>query len=90
MSNLDKMQGKSSIQFELEGLSSEETHRWRESLHKIIASGALQLKAGEATLRFDKDGVLQQIDFSYIKYRMSRGDNDDDRFITVEKPLHIK
>ena len=80
---------KSILKFDLEGLSNEETHRWRESLHKILISGALNIRAGEAVLRFDKDGTLQQIDFSYIKYKRSRGEADDERFITVEKPLTI-
>lgn len=44
----------------------------QESIQAILDSGALSLKNGSATLHFDHDGRIRQVEVKYISYRFEK------------------
>ncbi len=59
----------SELKFEFEGLTEEQTDRFRETLETIIAQGVLNLHDGKAILDFNYEGVLSGIRFEFNKWR---------------------
>lgn len=55
--------------FELEGVTEEEAHRFRQSLDTIISQGVLGLHDGKAVLSFDYEGTLREISVDFKKWR---------------------
>lgn len=45
------------------------TKEKQEAIQTILDSGALELKNGSATLHFDSDGNLRQVELKQVTYR---------------------
>jgi hypothetical protein len=58
--------------FEVEGLTEEEVHRFRETLDIIISQGVLALHDGKAILSFDYEGRLRNIHYDFEKWRKAK------------------
>jgi hypothetical protein len=67
--DMKDMKGKGIFNFEIDGLTNEQVHRFRESLDTIIREGVLSLHDGKAILSFDYEGKLREIKFEYNKWR---------------------
>ena len=46
------------------------TKKEQESIQAILDSGALNLKNGSATIHFDSEGTIRQIELKQISYRL--------------------
>jgi hypothetical protein len=60
------------LTFEIEGLTEEQTHSYREMIHLLISNGVFNVRNGKVILNFDCDGILQEIEFNVKKYRRKR------------------
>ena len=57
------MKEEGTILLKLEGVSLEDTDRYRQAIHTLIAQGVLGLRRGSVTLHFDHEGVIQEIEY---------------------------
>lgn len=60
------------IKFEIDGLTEEMTHKYREIMDILILNGVFNAKNGKVILNFDSEGVLQEIEFQIKKYRRKK------------------
>ena len=60
------------IKLEFSNLSFDEVERYKEIIHTLITSGALNIKNGKAILNFDHQGILQQITTDMVKYKRNK------------------
>lgn len=67
---LDK--GKGVLHYELDGVTEEQVHRFRENMDVIIAQGVLGMHDGKAVLSFDYEGRLREISFDFKKWRKQK------------------
>ena len=60
------------ITLKLEGITFEETERIREMIHILISQGVFHVKNGTATLSFDRDALLQDIEIRYKRWKRDK------------------
>ena len=60
------------IEIKLEGATLEQTERYRLLLTTLLSSGALDVKNGSATLHFDFEGTLQEVETHVKRWRKPR------------------
>ena len=60
------------IEIQVDNVSEQETFRLQEIIHRLLAEGALNVRNGCVTLRYDNDATLQQIEIDYIKWRRQK------------------
>lgn len=65
------MKEKGVIEIELEGVSFEQTERYREVIHLLIASGALNIRNGKTILHWDQN-ALQGIETDVQLWRRGK------------------
>ena len=80
---------KGTIKIEIEGISFEETERYREVIHYLILSGGLNIKNGNTTLFFDDIGVLQEVETKAKRWRRNKVVRDPVRVVTTRIPENI-
>lgn len=68
------MQDKAIISFEIQGISEEKTHKYREMIHILISTGSLDVANGKVILNFNNEGDLCDIEAQVKKYRKKRID----------------
>lgn len=57
------------ITIEFEGVTFQETERFRKMIHTLFSQGVFNLRRGQATLHFDFQGTLSGIDIFQNKWR---------------------
>lgn len=60
------------LKFEIDGITEEQTHSYREMIDILLINGVFNVKNGKVILNFDCDGVLQEIEFNVKKYRRKK------------------
>lgn len=58
---------KGTITINIEGISFEETERYRGIITFLIASGAFNVRGGSVTVQFDPLGLAQEVEVRYIR-----------------------
>ncbi len=69
--SIDK--GRGLLQFQIDGLTEEQVHRYRETMDIIIQQGVLGLHDGKAILSFNYEGKLCDIHYDFGKWRRAKG-----------------
>ena len=80
---------KGTIKIEIEGISFEETERYRETVHYLILSGGLNIKNGQTTLFFDNEGVLQEVETKAKRWRRDKVVRDPIKVVTTRMPENV-
>lgn len=75
---------KGTIKIEMEGISYQETERYREIIHWLIASGGLNIKNGKTILNFDSEGLIQEITTDATRWRRNKPISKDVAHLKVE------
>ena len=60
------------IEINLMDFSFEEAERARIIIHQLFEQGLFSLKNGKAILNFDQYGIMQQIEYNYVKWRKGK------------------
>jgi hypothetical protein len=60
------------IRIDLEGVTWEETERYRAMIHTLLSSGVLNIKNGKAILSFDSDGDLAEIEAQVKRFKKDK------------------
>lgn len=60
------------ITLEIDGLSQEQTRKYKEVIDILIINGIMNIRNGKAILNFDHEGVLQEIEVNLKKYRRKK------------------
>ncbi len=81
--SLIDMQGKGTINIELEGLSPQELDRCKEIIDTLFIKKVLFIKNGSATLHFDNDATLQEITYE-TRWRRNKPDTTIENYKSVK------
>lgn len=57
------------ITLEMPELNEEELRRVRETIHTLAERDVFMMRNGSATLHFDAEGTLQEIEFKYKRWK---------------------
>ena len=63
---------KGTIVITLEGISFEETERYRQMVHILFQSGVFGIRNGKAILNFDHEGMLAEIELQVKRWRRDK------------------
>ena len=66
------MTNKGTIQITLEGVTFEETERYRQMIHLLFQAGTFAIRNGKAILNFDSDGLLSEIEIQVKRWRRDK------------------
>ena len=66
------MTNKGTIQITLEGVTFEETERYRQMIHTLFQAGVFAIRNGKAILNFDSDGLLSEIEIQVKRWRRDK------------------
>ncbi len=59
----------SKVEFEFEGLTEEQTHRFRANMEILVQQGVFNIHDGKAIIHFNYEGKIKEINFDFIKWR---------------------
>jgi len=60
------------LTLEIPGLSDEELLRVQDTIHILAERDVFMMKNGSASLHFDSDGTLQEVEFKYKRWKRRR------------------
>ena len=63
---------KGTIVITLEGISFEDTERYRAMIHTLFQSGVFGIRNGKAILNFDNEGALAEIELQVKRWRRDK------------------